>query len=178
MNWELIKECIDNILPFQSKGNPKVGGKSGTYYLKIETNLVRSEKYDADCIAKKMNLNQRIADNIFRLINNQNTKESKLILVETKGKDQDYFQQLHQTLNLFKNFEGNIHGRFVGFGVPSSFTKNKKLKEGVIALSKKFSQKNGSLRYFNRVSTETIKSYSLSELKGENINQKAVVIKL
>lgn len=177
MEWKLIEDCIDSTkFPFQSKG------KVATYYLKLGRNAeVEIEKYDADLIKEKFKIINRIGDSFFRVYKNVNTGKGiklveKLILVETKGKSNDYFEQLEQSFELFKSIKGNIHGRFVGLNVPAIFDRN--LKPKLNTLQSKFAKKNGTLRYGNRIMREEIISIEESELSGENKNSRTEKIKL
>ncbi len=180
MNWELVKDCIDIKKPFQSKGNKGGEGSKAIYHLELPLNKsVNVLKYDADCVKVKLNHKDRIGDTFFRIKNNEKISEEKLILVETKGKQNDYFEQLSKSFDLFieKGFEGVIHGRFVGYNVPSAVNFKKVYGNKLDIVQKKFGQKKGTIRFGNREMWEEIKNINKSELKtqnskakGENIN--------
>ncbi len=116
----------------------------------------------------------------FRIICNEknNEKLEKLIVVETKGKDNDYFEQLEQSFDLLQGlgFKGNIHGRFIGSNVPSSVNFIKLYGKKLNRLQSKFN--NGTIRFGNRIIWEDIKNCYETELKTQIENLKPQKIKL
>jgi hypothetical protein len=185
MNWELVKECIDNEKPYQSKGNKGSEGTKAKYYIKLPENCdFVLLKYDADCVGLKLGYTNRIGDSFFRLISKVEKLDDqyveKMILVETKGKQDDYFEQLEQSFDLVKKsgFKGNIHGRFIGFNVPASVNFNKEFKKKLEPVERKFISKKGTIRFGNQVMWEDIKNFNESALRTQNEKSKAENIKL
>jgi hypothetical protein len=156
---EIIKldECIDKKAPFQSKGDV------ATYYLKVSDENIKFNKYDADCIKAKLKIAHRIGDSFFHLWSGGGEQKQEMwILVETKGKGDDYFEQLEKSLNLFDDAECSVHGRFVGKNVPGILTS--KTKKEFDKLQQKFIKKKGTLRFGNKKLEEALLSINKSSL--------------
>jgi hypothetical protein len=144
-----LKECIDEKKSFQSKGDVV------TYYLKIENKNLNIVKFDADCIKDKLKITHRIGDTFFNISKGGGEqKVEKWILVETKGKGNDYFEQLEKSLSFFDDANCSIHGRYIGRNVPAILKSNE--RKAFDKLQQKFIAKKGTLYIRNRNVVERI----------------------
>ncbi len=152
-----LDECIDKKTSFQSKG------EVATYYFKLSDENIKFNKYDADCIKVKLKIEHRIGDSFFHFWTGGGEQKHEMwILVETKGKGDDYFEQLEKSLGLFDDATCSVHGRFVGKKVPGILTsKNKKEFD---KLQQKFIKKKGTLRLGNKKLEEVMTSINKSSL--------------
>jgi hypothetical protein len=157
MNWSTIEECKDEARKYQCVGD------KANYYLENKVASIIVEKYNADCIYKKLKLQGRIADCFFRLIEG---KKEKLILIEAKGNEDDYFEQLSASFDFFveNRFVGSIHGRFIGTKVPSSLFTHKRYKKGALKLNAKFVSRNGKFIFGNKVIKAKLIDFETTEL--------------
>ena len=144
-----LKGCIDTRKPYQSTGDVAI------YYLKLDMNKLKSVKYDADCVGEKLKINHRTGDSFFYITSGGGSQLKKQwILVETKGKQDDYFEQLENSLALFNDADCSVHGRFIGTNVPAAITLNPKYKKPFDRLQQKFLLKKGTLYIRNKNTTE------------------------
>jgi hypothetical protein len=141
-----LTECIDDIKPYQSKGDAAV------YYLKLKEGL-KSVKYDADCVKSKLNIAHRIGDSFFYITSGGGAQfKEQWILIETKGKGDDYFEQLEKSLSLFEDAGCRIYGRYIGKNVPAILS-SKERKE-FDKLQHQFLKRKGNLYLKNKIATE------------------------
>ncbi len=169
-----LKECIDNNKPYQSKGDKAI------YYLRFGNNCnVKTTRFDADCIKKRLNIIHSICDSFFRIEGfNENKKIVKWILVETKGNinNTDPFLQLEKSLDLMDNYRDSKHGRIVGTKVPSILTRELKTKFDNLQL--KFIKVNGTLHFSNKLMYENFLSINNTLIYKTTEKSKPLEVKL
>ncbi len=152
-----LTECIDDIKPYQSKGDVV------TYYLKL-ISVLKSVKYDADCVKQKLNITHRIGDSFFYITSGGGSQlKEQWVLIETKGKGNDFFEQLEKSLSLFEDADCPVFGRYIGKNVPG-ILKSKERKD-FDNLQEKFLKKKGNLYVKNKNTTEIWHGMSKSEFK-------------
>lgn len=152
-----LEECVDKAKPYQSKGDVV------TYYLKLEQGL-KSFKYDADCVRQKLNVAHRIGDSFFNIASGGGGQlKEQWVLIETKGKGNDFFEQLEKSLSLFEDADCPVFGRYIGKNVPG-ILKSKERKD-FDNLQAKFLKKKGNLYIKNKDTTEIWYEVGKSEFK-------------